>query len=195
MEVTKNKKQTDIQSYEGQSNSLIFFEKILNCRCEPEEKRRQVLEYCSSFSIQERSMWKKLALFREAGATDKLFKEEEFNYFEDTDEQIREQILILIKKLPLKTIKDFRELVSFTERFLDRVKFLCDALLHFFLEKEKGAYRETWDMSLYTDFFEHKMFRELDFIHGLINMYSFHEVNKKYGAWLWDKVLDEEVLI
>ena len=36
---------------------------------------------------------------------------------------------------------------------------------------------------------------ELDFIHGLINMYSFHEVNKKYGAWLWDKVLDEEVLI
>jgi len=195
MEMTTDRGQKDMQSYEGQRNSLIFFEKILSCPCEPEEKRRQVLEYCSSFSIQERTIWKKLALFREAGATDKLFKEDEFNYFEDTDEQIREQILVLIKKLPLETIKDFREIVSFTERFLDRVRFLCDALLHFFLEKEKGAYRETWDMSLYTDFFEHKMFRELDFIHEIINMHSFQNMNDKYGTWLWEKVLDEEVLI
>ncbi len=195
MEKTTDRGQKDMQSYEGQHNSLLFFEKILSCSGKPEEKRRQVLEYCSFFGIQERTIWKKLAMFREVGATDKLFKEDEFNYFKDTDEQIREQILVLIKKLPLETIKDFKELVSFTEIFLDRVRFLCDSLLHFFLEKEKGAYRETWDMSLYTDFFEHKMFRELDFIHEIINMYSFESLNDKYGTWLWEKVLDEEVLI
>lgn len=195
MKKTTDREQKDIQSYEGQHNSLLFFEKVLSGPCEPEEKRKEVLKYCSSFGIQERTIWKKLALFREAGATGKLFEEQEINYFEDTDEQIREQILVLIKKLPLKTLKDFRELVTFTDRFLDRVRFLCDALLHFFLEKEKGAYRETLDMSLYTDFFEHKVLRELDFIHEIINMYSFHKMNKKYGTWLWEKVLDEEVLI
>lgn len=195
MEMTKDQKQTGIMSYEGQSNSLIFFEKILNCPCEPKQKRKQMLEYCSSFAIQERTMWKKLASFREVSATEKLYKEDEFNYFEQLDEKVREQVLVLIKKLPLETIKDFIELVNFTERFLDRVKFLCDALIHFFLEKEKGVYRETWDMSLYTKFFERKMAIELDFIHRLINMYSFQSLNKKYGTWLWEKVLDEEVLI
>ncbi len=195
MKSTTDSRQTVTQSVEGQRNSLTFFEKILTEPGEPEEKRKEVLEYCSTQAVEERRIWWKLALFREVGSTEHLFEKEPHRYFDLLDEQVREQILVLIKKLPLKTLNDFRELITFTDRFLERVGFLCDVLLYFFLEKEKGAYRETWDMSLYTDFFDHKMFRELDMIHEITDLHSFQDLNKEYGSWLCDKILDEEVLI
>ncbi|NVM57196.1 MAG: hypothetical protein HWN51_03640 [Desulfobacterales bacterium] len=124
-----------------------------------------------------------------------MFEKEPYRYFDLLDEQVREHIIVLIKKLPLKTLSDFRELITFTDRFLDRVGFLCDLLLYFFLEKEKGAYRESENMSRYTDFFDNKLFRELEMIHEITDQHPFQSLNDKYESWLCDKVLDEEVLI
>ena len=183
------------QSCEEARNSLNFFEKVLTEPGEPEDKRKEVLEYCSNHAIEERTIWRKLALFREIGSPEHLFEKEPYHYFDLIDEQVRERILVLIKKLPKETFSDFRELITFTDRFLERLQFLCDALLHLFLEREKGAYRESWDMSLYTDFFEQKIFREFEMIHEITDLYPFKSLNDKYESWLCDKVLDEEVLI
>ncbi len=180
---------------ETEQEGLNFFQRLLAKPGEPEEKRKEVLNYCSEQSVEECKVWWKLALFREAGATGLLCEKEPYRYFDLLDEQVRERILAGIKKLPQETLGDFRELVTFTGRFLERVQFLCDALLYFFLEKEKGAYRESPDMSLYTDFFDHKIFRELDVIHAITDRYPFHSLNDQYESWLCDKVLDEEVLI
>jgi hypothetical protein len=195
MKSTTDSTQTITQSVEGQQNSLNFFEKVLTKPGEPESKRKEVLEYCLTQAVEERAIWRKLALFREVGSTGLLFAKEPYRYFDLLDEQVREQILVLIKKLPKETLRDFRELITFTDRFLERVGFLCDALLYFFLEKAKGAYRESWDMSLYTDFFDHKIFRELMVIREIFDLHPFQSLNDKYESWLCDKVLDEEVLI
>ncbi len=195
MENATGIEETITQSLDGQQNSLNFFEKVLKEPGEPESKRKEVLEHCLTKAVGECAVWWKLALFREVGSSGLLFEKEPYRHFDLLDEKVREQILVLIKKLPLKTLSDFRELVTFTGRFLERVQFLCDSLLYFFLEKEKGAYRESPDMSLYTDFFDHKMFRELDVIHAITDRYPFHSLNEQYESWLCDKVLDEELLI
>ena len=186
---------TSTESVEGQRESLNFFEKILTEPTEPTNKRKEVLQYCAHHQTQEGRVWRKLALFREVGSTERLFEKEPYRYFDLLDEQLREQILVLIKKLPVKTLNDFRQLILFCDRFVERIQFLCDLLLYFFLEREKGAYRETWDMSLYTDFFHNKMFRELEMIHEITERHSFERLNEKYESWLCEKLLDEEVLI
>jgi hypothetical protein len=177
---------------EAQQEDLNFFQRLLAKPGDTEEKRRELLSYCRRQSVAEPTVWWKLALFREAGATGLLNEIQPYRYFDLTDERLREQILAGIKKLPRETLGDFRELVIFTGRFLERVRFLCDALLHLFLQREKGAYRESEDMSLYTDFFDQKIFRELDVIHEITDRYPFATLNDRYEQWLCDKVLDEE---
>jgi hypothetical protein len=61
------------QSYEEQRNGLNFFEKVLTEPGEPEDKRKEVLEYCSNQAVEERTIWRKLALFREMGSTEHLY--------------------------------------------------------------------------------------------------------------------------
>ena len=178
---------------ETEKEDLNFFHRLLTKPGEAEDKRKEVLSYCCQWSVAEPTVWWKLALFREAGATGLLNEIQPYRYFDLLDEKLREQILVGIKKLPQETLGDFRELVTFTCRFLERVQFLCDAVLHLFVQREKGAYRESPDMSLYTDFFDQKMFRELDMIHEITDLYSFGSLNDRYESWLCDKVLDEEV--
>lgn len=180
---------------ETEQEDLNFFERLLAKPGEAEDKRKEVVNYCFQQSVAERTVWWKLALFREAGATGLLCEIQPYRYFDLLNEQVKEQILVGIKRLPQETLSDFRELVTFTGRFLERVQFLCDAVLHLFLQREKGAYRESPDMSLYTDFFDKKMFRELDVIHEITDRYPFRSLNDRYESWLCDKVLDEEVLI
>jgi len=189
------KENTFTQSLEGHRESLDFFEKILTEPAEPQSKREEVLQYCEIEGRAEHTVWRNLALFREEGSTEQLFAKAPHQYFDLLDEQLREQILVLIKKLPVKTLNDFREIITFSERFIGRVQFLCDLLLYFFLEKEKGAYRERWDMSLYTDFFHNKMFRELEKINEITERHPFQKLNEEYQLWLYEKLLDEEVLI
>ena len=178
---------------EIEQEDLNFFERLLTKPVEPEEKRKEVLNYCCRQSVAECTVWWKLALFREAGAAGLLREKEPYRHFDLVDEKLREQILVGIKKLPHETLGDFRALVTFTGWFLERVQFVCDAVLHLFLQREKGVYRESPDMSLYTDFFDQKMFRELDVIHEITDRYPFRSLNDQYESWLCDKVLDEEV--
>ncbi len=172
-----------------------FFQRLL---CKPEdssEKREALLSYCGEQSVEEWEVWWNLALFRETGVEGLLYESPPDRLFDSLRNNLRQQILEGIKKIPRETLTDFRDLVSFTSMFLERVKFLCDFLLHLFLQRERGCYRESQDMSGYTDFFVQKMFREIDRIDEITNLNLFDDLNDLYELWLSDKLADEEMLI
>lgn len=192
MNSTTDSAEATALSLEIEREELNFFDRLLAKPEDAEEKRKEVLSYCHRQSVAEPTVWWKLAMFLEAGATGLLNEIQPYRYFDLVDEKLREQILVGIKKLPHEALGDFRELVTFTGRFLERVQFLCDMVVHLFVQREKGAYRESEDMSLYTDFFDQKMFRELEMIHNITDRYPFESLNDRYEDWLCDKVLDEE---
>ena len=191
---TKDAKAHALQ-LEGMREELEFFQRLLSKPEDLSKKRQALLSYCSRLSVGEREVWWNLALFRETGAGGLLYESPPDCYFDSLSNTLKRQILSGIKKIPLETLTDFRELITFTSRFLDRVQFLCDFLLHLFLQRENGCYRESQDMSDYTNFFVQKMFREIDRIHEITNLNLFTDLNDLYEQWLSDKVVDEELLI
>lgn len=180
---------------EGMREELEFYQRLLSKPEDSTEKREVLLSYCSRQSVKEREVWWNLALFRETGAEGLLYESPPDCYFDSLNNTLRRQILSGIKKIPLETLTDFRELIVFTSLFLDRAQFLCDFLLRLFLLRESGCYRESQDMSEYTNFFVQKMFREIDRIHEITNLNLFSDLNDLYEQWLSDKAVDEEVLI
>ena len=191
---TKDAKAHTLQ-LKGMREELEFFQRLLSKPEGSTEKRQALLSYCGERSVRESEVWWNMALFRETGAGGLLYESPPDCYFDSLSNTLRRHILSGIKKIPLETLTDFRELITFTSRFLDRVQFLCDFLLHLFLQRENGCYRESQDMSDYTNFFVQKMFREIDRIHEITNLNLFSDLNDLYEQWLSDKVVDEELLI
>ena len=174
---------------------LELYQRLLSKPEAPSEKRQALLSHCADEAVGEADVWWSLALFRETGAEGLLYESPPECLFDSLSSNLRGQMLKAIPKLPLETLTDFRALISFTMRFLDRARFLCDLLLHLFLQRESGAYRESQDMSGYSDFFVQKMYRELDRIHEITNVNLFDDLNDLYEQWLSDKAADEELLI
>lgn len=187
--------QATTSQLEAMREDLDFFQRLLTKPEELIEKREALLSYCAEQLVSEREVWWSLALFRETGAEGLVHESPPDCFFDSLGNNLKRHILGGIPKLPLETLTDFRELVTFVSRFLDRVQFLCDFLLHLFVEREKGPYRDSQDMSGYADFFVQKMFREIDQIHEITNFNFFSDLNDLYEQWLDEKVADEEVLI
>lgn len=158
------------------------------------ENRRRLLRWCERNSESERRIWRELALFSEEGALGVLCDGgETFSWFDGQDEKVRERILALIGRLPFETLADFRELVLFTDRFLERIGFMADQLLYVFLEREKGAWRESQDSGAYTDLFVERVFQETDLVRDMAWRRSLAELNDRYEDWLSQRSLDAEV--
>ena len=194
----KRSKKSEWIAYRMQEEQqhLDLLERVLWKRNQRKEVRTEVLRYCESSNVSERSIWRELALYKEAGATAILLGTDISNYFADAQQKLREKILVLINKLPSATLSDFAHLVTFTEWVHQRIEYLGDVLLYGFLEREKGIWRESMNTWEYTNFFVQKLFREADMIHEMINMdVSAKSLIRKYEEWLLDKVIDEEVLI
>ncbi len=116
-----------------------------------------------------------------------------FAWFDGQDEKVRERILALISRLPVETLADFRELVVLTERYLERIGFMADQLLYVFLEREKGAWRESEDSGAYTELFVERVFQETELVREMAWSHSLAELNGKYENWLSQRSLDSEV--
>jgi len=155
-----------------------------------------LLEYCRTKGLEESSMWERLALYRQQGPAGLLPGEEQECLFEYKQQRLRQRMLELIGKLPGSTLGDFISLLSFRKHFLERVEYVSELLLYFFLEREKGLWRESEDSSVYTTYFNHKLFREFNEINEIImSSGSIEALQTEYESWLWEQALDEEVVV
>ena len=131
---------------------LKLFNEILEGQGDASQKREQLLEYCRTKGLEESSMWERLALYRQQGPAGLLPGEEQECLFEYKQQRLRQRMLELIGKLPGSTLGDFISLLSFRKHFLERVEYVSELLLYFFLEREKGLWRESEDSSVYTTY-------------------------------------------
>ena len=172
---------------------LNLLKRILEGREEAGRKRERLLKYCRSRRIEESSMWAKLALYKQGGADDVLFTMERGGYFADKQPRLRQRIVELIGRLPQETVEDFRAVLDFRKVFLERLQYISELLVYFFLEREKGFWRESEDSSVYSHFFNHKLFRESNAINEVAaGSPGVKELRNGYENWLLDQALDEE---
>jgi len=172
---------------------LRLLERILEGRDEAWQKRRRLLKYCRSRGLEESEMWGKLALYKQGGPLDVLFTMERVGLFADKQPRLRQRIVELIGRLPRESLDDFRALLDFRQYFLERLECVSDLLVYFFLEREKGLWRESEDSSVYTNYFNHKLFREFNAINEIItDSTGVEKLRDAYEGWLLDQALDEE---
>ena len=122
-----------------------------------------------------------------------LFTMEQVSPFADKQQRFRQRILELIGRLPRESLEDFRALLDFRRFFLARLEYVSDLLVYFFLEREKGLWRESQDSSVYTNYFNHKLFRECNAINEIVaGSAGIEKLYNRYEGWLLDQALDEE---
>jgi len=167
--------------------------RILNGSEEAPRKRKRLLKYCRKWGFDESEMWAKLALYRQIGPVDVLFDIEQVGHFADKQQRLRQRIIALIGRLPQESLDDFRSLLDFRRFFLERLEYVSDLLVYFFLEREKGLWRESQDSSVYTNYFNHKLFREFNAINEIVaGSPDIAQLRNRYQSWLLDQALDEE---
>jgi len=172
---------------------LKLFNEIFDGPGDASQKREQLLEYCRTQEFEESSMWERLALYRQQGPAGLLPGEEQECLFEYKQQRLRQRILELIGKLPGSTLGDFTALLSFRKQFLERLEYVSELLLYFFLEREKGLWRESQDSSVYTNYFNHKLFREFNMINEIVaDEAGIGALHSEYESWLIDQALDED---
>ncbi|RLB79660.1 MAG: hypothetical protein DRH17_13460 [Deltaproteobacteria bacterium] len=175
---------------------LRLLGEILDGMGDAEQNRKLLLEYCRTEGLRESSMWEKLALYRQQGPAGLLAGEEQYCLFEYKQQRLRQRILELIGKLPGATLGDFIALLSFRRQFLKRLEYVSELLLYFFLEREKGLWRESEDSTVYTTYLNHKLFREFSLINEIItDSGGIEALQDGYENWLLDQALDEEVAL
>ena len=173
---------------------LQLLEGILEPCVDESGKRRKVVDYCLSRGIEESSMWARLALYRQDGcAAAGLFDKEQVSLFAHQREKLRSRIVELIGKLPRRTLEDFRSLLAFRKDFLERAEYVSDLLVYFFLEREKGLWRESQQTTVYTTYFNRKLFREFNAINEIVEEQAeIREVQREYKSWVLEQELNEE---
>lgn len=172
---------------------LNLLKSILEGREEAGRKRERLLKYCRGRMVEESSMWDKLALYKQGGAYEVLFTMERGGYFADKQPRLRQRIVELIGRLPRETVEDFRAVLDFREVFLERLEYISELLVYFFLEREKGLWRESEDSSVYGNYFNHKLFREFNAINEVTaDSPGVKGLRDGYENRLLDQALDEE---
>lgn len=166
---------------------------ILNDPADVEQKRGRLLEYCRSQELEESSMWERLVLYRQQRPAGLQAGKEPYRFFEYKQHRLRQRILQLIGKLPGSTLRDFSALLSLRRQFLERLEYVSDLLVYFFLEREKGQWRESEDSSMYSTYFNGKLFREFNTINEIVmSSAGIEALQDEYENWLLDQALDEE---
>ena len=172
---------------------LKLLRRILDGREETSKKRKRLVKYCRRRGLEESEMWVKLALYKQCEPADVLFTMEQVSPFVDKQQRFRQRILELIGRLPRESLEDFRALLDFRRFFLARLEYVSDLLVYFFLEREKGLWRESQDSSVYTNYFNHKLFRECNAINEIVaGSAGIEKLYNRYEGWLLDQALDEE---
>lgn len=179
----------------GEKECLDFLNRLSKSKETPEAKREELLNYCRRHSYPEKQVWRRFSVYAQTGEINPALDLKTPPFFNSQIKKMRERILTLIDKLPENTQADFRNLLDFTDLFQDRMMFLSDLLLYLFLEREKGSFKSSEDISKYLDFFHQKLFREFECIQEITQPGSVKNFILEYTGWLADKFLDMEALV
>lgn len=180
---------------EGRQRLLQLLEGVLEYEGDEGEKRQGVVEYCESRRIEESWMWNELALHRRdgPGAGDSFQRWKRGGFFDEAEEKLRARIVALIGRLPEQRVEDFTALLDFRRQFLQRIEYVCDLVVYFFLEREKGEWRESQNTHVYVDFLNRKLFREFSAVDDIIMIGdSIKHLRDRYLDWILDRALDVE---
>jgi hypothetical protein len=110
-------------------------------------------------------------------------------------QKLRERIRVLIGRLPAGSLEDFWGLVAFSETFSSRVRFVGDLVVYLFAEREKGPEPDYPDAERHVAFLVRKLMWELEFVDRIAHEQPLSTLEGQYCQWLWDRILDGEVLL
>jgi len=194
MNSQENGKQKVSQEFSEAQQMLKLLEGILNGRDEASQKRKRLVRYCRSRGIEESCMWAKLALYRQHGPAEEVSSFIEQVSLGYKQQKLRQRIVELIGMQSFSSLEDFRELLCFRKYFLERLEYVSELLVYFFLEREKGPWRESQDSSVYTNYFNQKLFSEFNAIDEIIaDSDGLDELRDRYESRLLEQELDEDV--
>jgi hypothetical protein len=178
------------KKWEDSSQYLTYLREAL----QGEDVRKNLLNVYSGHYYGERIIWYDLALFREVGPIGILAGATVHTLFNQKEERMRARVFSLIRKLPYASLSDFRDFVLLTARLIERISYICTMATIQFLEREKGVTRESSDIRVYTDYFTSKLFWETEVLYELRHEKSMNDFYTKYDEWLYDKLLNPEVV-
>jgi len=109
-----------------------LLKRINESKADQQTIRVEIVEYCRSYGIAERTFWYYLLCHAEQRTLS--LDEQPEAPFHVCDEYLRQQIPSLIAQIPHRELAQFKKLLRFTSSFFDRMNYLFDWLLHAFLE-------------------------------------------------------------
>ena len=196
MEKQENGRQETGGGFSEPQQRLELLETILDSQDDGSQKRESLLRYCRRQGVEESSAWAELALYSQQGSEGLLWGEREFCFFEKKQKKLRQRIVELIGKLPEATLEDFRALLGLRKHLLERIEYVSELLVYFFLEREKGVCRESQDTFVYTRYLNNKLFSEFSRIDDIVHpSCGIKTLLAQYKTWLYDQALDEEVVV
>ena len=183
------------ERWQGQERLLELLDELLVEEEDEQGKREEVVRYCRSRGIEESRIWTQLVEYRQEGAPedDPFDRYAQGGVFHAKRERLRSRIVELIGRLPKETLGDFGALLYFRTQFLQRIEYVCDLVVYFFLEREKGPWRESQCTHVYAGFLRKKLFSELGVIQeSVAGGGDLEYLQDRYAQWIWRRVLDEE---
>ena len=177
-----------IQAYER------LLETVLGGACDACQKRSEVLEYCRQEGLEESDVWIRLVTYAYHGCAWLMGDKGWFAIFDQKRRKLRRRIADLIWDLPEAAVQDLSALVEFRKCFLDRIEYVSDLLVYFFVERKKGLWMYVQDSHVFTEYFNNKLFREFEAINDMVaTSASIEELRAGYNNWLFDQALDVDV--
>ena len=136
--VESDRREADYQQYcreicRQRDECLYLLKSAEEASADGQSTRKAVVEHCRNYSVPERTFWYYLARYVEQRTFN--LNDRPDALFQASDEYLRQQILLLIPRIPHRAFAECKKILYFTSGFLDRMTYLCDWLLSSFLEK------------------------------------------------------------
>ena len=120
------------EMFKQHDSCFRLLKRINESQADQQTIRVEIVEYCRSYGIAERTFWHYLLCYAEQRTLS--LDEQPEAPFRVCDEYLREQIPSLIPQIPRRELARFKKLLCFTSSSLDRINYLFDWLLHAFLQ-------------------------------------------------------------
>jgi len=172
--------------FEQVEQRLRLMHRILEQPLCPSRRREWLLEHCRGSGESERRLWRSVAAYRQAGAA-ALLEDDSFRrgIYHRQGVLAREQILSRLTRAPRSVLPTFCELARIAELIGDRLQFLCDWILEFFLDPDPWLEPDCYDAVLAIEVLLEKLTQEVEQLGEIFaSSGSLTEMLDDYRQWL-----------